>query len=564
MATILKNNYIIGLLILILGISIGWIISPKSSESEMHSHHLHETLAGVPQIWTCSMHPQVQLTEPGDCPICGMDLVPANSEGNEDNESPVLKMTESSMALAQIQTIQVGSTAGESKLELTGKIQADERETASITAKFPGRIERLYVSFTGEKVVKGQKLASIYSPELLSAQQELLEASKIKSDFPEIYQAAKQKLRLWKLSEEQISSIEVAGKIQEQFDVFAEHGGIVMGRNVAVGDYVTTGQALFQIVNLDKVWVILDAYESDLDQIQVGTPIQFTVAGIPNTKFSSKVSFVDPVINPETRVAAVRAELPNGQGKLLPEMFVKAEISKNRNSQTTILVPRTAVLWSGKRSVVYVKVPNLSPAGFEMREVEIGALQGDNYTVLSGLENSEEIVVNGAFTIDAASQLAGKPSLMNRTSSNQIDVTENFSKGFNQLADYYFELKNQLASDQWKVDKKIWAGIRNSLKLMENEGKTTIQPSVWLGVLSDLEKSKGIKEARVNFNSLSELILEANETYGLANRVVYKDYCPMAFGDEGAYWLSEKKEILNPYFGASMLTCGEVKETYRN
>lgn len=562
MNKLLNNKIILVLITLTLGAFIGWWIKPTESGSVENHDHAHE-LESI-SLWTCSMHPQVQLTEPGDCPICGMDLIPANSEGNEDNESPVLKMTESSMALAQIQTIQVGSTAGESKLELTGKIQADERESASITAKFPGRIERLYVSFTGEKVVKGQKLASIYSPELLSAQQELLEASKIKSDFPEIYQAAKQKLRLWKLSEEQISSIEVAGKIQELFDVFAEHGGIVMGRNVAVGDYITTGQALFQIVNLDKVWVILDAYESDLDQIQVGTPIQFTVAGIPNTKFSSKVSFVDPVINPETRVAAVRAELPNGQGKLLPEMFVKAEISKNGNSQTTILVPRTAVLWSGKRSVVYVKVPNQSPAGFEMREVEIGALQGDNYTVLSGLENGEEIVVNGAFTIDAASQLAGKPSLMNRTSSNQVDVSENFSKGFNQLADYYFELKNQLASDQWTVDNKIWAGIRNSLKLMENEGKTTIQPSVWLGVLKDLEKSIGIKEARVNFNSLSELILEANETYGLANRVVYKDYCPMAFGDEGAYWLSEKKEILNPYFGASMLTCGEVKETYRN
>ncbi|WP_288369235.1 efflux RND transporter periplasmic adaptor subunit [uncultured Algoriphagus sp.] len=562
MNKLLNNKIILVLTTLTLGAFIGWWIKPTESGSVENHDHAHE-LESI-SLWTCSMHPQVQLTEPGDCPICGMDLIPANSEGNEDNESPVLKMTESSMALAQIQTIQVGSTGGESKLELTGKIQADERESASITAKFPGRIEKLYVSFTGEKVVKGQKLASIYSPELLSAQQELIEASKIKSDFPEIYQAAKQKLRLWKLSEEQISSIEVAGKIQEQFDVFAEHGGIVMGRNVAVGDYITTGQALFQIVNLDKVWVILDVYESDLDQIQVETPIQFTVAGIPNTKFSSKVSFVDPVINPETRVAAVRAELPNGQGKLLPEMFVKAEISKNRTGQTTLSIPRTAVLWSGKRSVVYVKVPNQSPAGFEMREVEIGALQGDNYTVLSGLENGEEIVVNGAFTIDAASQLAGKPSLMNRTSSNQVDVSENFSKGFNQLADYYFELKNQLASDQWKVNNKIWEGIRNSLKLMENEEKTTIQPSVWLGVLNDLEKSNGIKEARVNFNRLSELILEANETYGLANRVVYKDYCPMAFGDEGAYWLSEKKEILNPYFGASMLTCGEVKAIYRN
>jgi Cu(I)/Ag(I) efflux system membrane fusion protein len=563
MEKILKNKYALGLLILIIGISIGWIISPKSSESGDHSQHLHETLSGAPQIWTCSMHPQVQLTEPGDCPLCGMDLIPATFQENENDDSPLLKMTESSMALAQIQTIQVGSTEGESKLELTGKIQADERESASITAKFPGRIEKLYVSFTGEKVVKGQKLASIYSPELLSAQQELLEASKIKSDFPEIYQAAKQKLQLWKLSEDQIASIESAGKVREQFDVFAEHGGIVMGRNVAVGDYVTTGQALFQIVNLDKVWVILDAYESDLDQIQVGTPIQFTVAGIPNTEFISKVSFVDPVINPETRVAAIRAELPNGQGKLLPEMFVKAEISRNNITKESILVPRTAILWSGKRSIVYVKESNQNPASFEMREVEIGALQGDNYTVLSGLENGEEIVVNGAFTIDAASQLAGKPSLMNRTEKIQIEVSDEFSKGLSQLADYYFEIKNQLASDQWQVTDQIWAGMRESLKLIEGEGQKKIRSQEWLAVLNDLEKSNGIKEARVNFNGLSELILEANETFGLANRVVYKDYCPMAFGDEGAYWLSEKKEILNPYFGASMLTCGEVKATYR-
>ncbi|KPQ19933.1 MAG: Cu(I)/Ag(I)efflux system MFP component CusB [Algoriphagus marincola HL-49] len=563
MATILKNKYALGLLILILGISIGWIISP-TNETGDHSQHLHGTVEGVPQIWTCSMHPQVQLTEPGDCPLCGMELIPADSQEDESEDSPVLKMTESSLALAQIQTIQVGSSSGKGTLELTGKIQADERETASITAKFPGRIEKLHVTFTGEKVIKGQKLASIYSAELLSAQQELLEASKIKNDFPEIYQAAKQKLRLWKLSDEQITSVEKAGTVQEQFDVFAEHSGIVMGRNVAVGDYINTGQSLFQIVNLEKVWVILDAYESDLGQIQIGMPIDFSVAGIPNSEFTSKVSYVDPVINPETRVAAIRAEVPNSQGKLLPEMFVKAEISKWDTSKERLLIPRTAVLWSGKRSVVYVKVPNQSSAGFEMREVEIGALQGDNYPVLSGLENGEEIVVNGAFTIDAASQLADKPSLMNRASTNQIEVSEDFSKGFSQLADYYFELKNQLASDQWKGNNKIWTGIRNSLKLMENEEKTTIQPSVWLDVLNDLEKSNGIKEARVNFNSFSKLMLEANETYGLTNRTVYKDYCPMAFGDEGAYWLSEKKEILNPYFGSSMLTCGEVKATYRN
>ena len=251
MATILKNKYALGLLILILGISIGWIISP-TNETGDHSQHLHGTVEGVPQIWTCSMHPQVQLTEPGDCPLCGMELIPADSQEDESEDSPVLKMTESSLALAQIQTIQVGSSSGKGTLELTGKIQADERETASITAKFPGRIEKLHVTFTGEKVIKGQKLASIYSAELLSAQQELLEASKIKNDFPEIYQAAKQKLRLWKLSDEQITSVEKAGTVQEQFDVFAEHSGIVMGRNVAVGDYINTGQSLFQIVNLEK------------------------------------------------------------------------------------------------------------------------------------------------------------------------------------------------------------------------------------------------------------------------------------------------------------------------
>lgn len=568
MKNLLENKLILILITLVIGGLIGWILKPTSPES--HDGHEHETESGAATLWTCSMHPQIKLGEPGACPICGMDLIPA-AQASSGSENPlVFEMTPEAVALAQINTTKIGGTNVSGELFLTGKIQADERENAAITAKFPGRIEKLYVTFTGEQVKAGQRLASIYSPELLTAQRELLEASKSKGNFPQLYAAAKEKLRLWKLTETQIAEIEQSGTVREKFDILADQSGVVTQRNIAVGDYVSTGSALFNVVNLNKLWVLLDAYESDLRLIAPGNEISFTVAGIPEESFKAKISFIDPILNANTRAASVRAEITNSGGKLKPEMFVTARIQTAKKPISAgVTIPRTAVLWSGKRSVVYVKVPNSETPGFEIREVTLGNRMGENYLIESGLQAGEEVVTNGVFAIDAAAQLSGQFSMMKRPEKKSIEVSEEFRDQITSIADAYFQVKNGLIKDNLPDALKALAALDQSLSKV-NMGLVKDQAhEKWMGVLAGLKDSrakmgsaKEIEEARKHFSMLSFHVLEMTETFGLNKDVVYKDYCPMAFGDQGAFWLSEKKDITNPYFGASMLSCGEVKQTY--
>lgn len=568
MKNLLENKLTLILVTLVIGGLIGWILKPSASES--HEGHEQETESGAATLWTCSMHPQIKLGEPGDCPICGMDLIPA-SQANSGNDNPmVFEMTPEAVALAQIHTTKIGGTNGSGELFLTGKIQADERENAAITAKFPGRIEKLFVTFTGEQVKAGQRLATIYSPELLTAQRELLEAAKSKGNFPQLYAAAKEKLKLWKLTETQISEIEQSGTVREQFDILADQSGVVTQRNIAVGDYVSTGSVLFNVVNLNKLWVLLDAYESDLPLLYTGNEISFSVAGMPEESFKARISFIDPILNANTRAASVRAEITNSGGKLKPEMFVTARIqTAKKPSSAGVTVPRTAVLWSGKRSIVYVKVANSENPGFEMREVTLGNRMGDNYLVESGLQAGEEIVTNGVFAIDAAAQLSGQFSMMKRPETKSIEVSEEFRNQITAVADAYFQVKNGLVKDNLPDAQKSLASLDQSLSKV-NMGLVKDQAhDKWMEMLKGMKdartkmsSAKDIEEARKHFSMLSFHILEMTETFGINKDVVYKDYCPMAFGDQGAYWLSEQKDITNPYFGASMLSCGEVKQTH--
>ncbi|GMQ27399.1 efflux RND transporter periplasmic adaptor subunit [Algoriphagus confluentis] len=568
MKNLFENKLVLILSMLILGGLIGWILKPSGSRQE--ETHDHNAESGASTLWTCSMHPQIKLGEAGDCPICGMDLIPASQMPSGSGNPLVYEMTPEAVALAQIHTTKVGGANSSGELFLTGKIQADERENASVTAKFPGRIEKLFVTFTGEQVKAGQKLATLYSPELLTAQRELLEAAKSKSSFPELYQAAREKLRLWKLTENQIHEIEQGGQVKDQIDILADQSGVVTQRNISVGDYVSTGQVLFNVVNLNSLWVLLDAYESDLNFIQLGNEINFTVAGLPGETFKARVSFVDPLLNPDTRAASVRAEISNTGQKLKPEMFVTAKIqTKAGKAASEISIPRTAVLWSGKRSVVYVKVPAAERPSFEMREVSLGARMGENYLIESGLQTGEEIVTNGAFAIDAAAQLSGQFSMMNRPEIKSMIVSEEFRNQITAVADSYFQVKNKLVEDQLNDAQKALSDLDLSLSRVNMTLVKDQAHDRWMEILQGMKDArakmgtaKDIDEARKHFSMLSYHILEMTESFGINKEVVYKDYCPMAFGDQGAYWLSEKKDITNPYFGASMLTCGEVKQTY--
>ncbi len=414
-----KNILYIAIAVLV-GLLGGWLIFGDSTDgsmsnkdnSDMSDSHDHSS-ESQGEMWTCSMHPQIMQPEPGDCPICGMDLIPTES-GEEGLAMGQFKMTKNAMALANIRTTKVGWGAAEDNtLKLSGTIEENEKAVATQASYFDGRIEKLFVNFKGEEVRNGQQLATIYSPELVSAQQELITAASLKESQPSLYKAVRNKLKLWKLSEKQIEQIEKSGQVQENFPVYANVSGTVSEIMVEAGDYVKKGSALFKIANLGTVWAVFDTYENQVSLLKEGQKIEIVTKSYPDKKFDAKIFFIDPVLNSSTRTIEVRAVLQNSKGLLKPGMFVAGTLTLSSDKKDdTIIIPESAVLWTGERSVVYVKTDTESPT-FEMREIAVGDVVNSGYVVLSGLENGDEIVTNGTFTVDAAAQLKGKKSMMN-------------------------------------------------------------------------------------------------------------------------------------------------------
>lgn len=415
MKNILKNKWVVLILVLIIGIVIGKFIGGGgTSSNEENETHQHDETAEA-QTWTCSMHPQIRQDGPGSCPLCGMDLIPLdNSMQSEESLPDEVPMSASAMKLAEIQTYVVKKGKPQKEIRLLGKVKADERLMFSQTVHFSGRIEKLFINFTGEKVRKGQKLATVYSTELITAQKELFEVLKDKATSPALVEAARTKIKQWKFTDEQIASIEKSGEVQTEIDILSDYNGYVMMRMVTDGDHVKEGQVLFEITDLSKVWVLFEAYENDLPWIKLGDDLEIELKSIPGKTYNGKVTFIDPFINPKTRVAYVRVELPNANGKLKPDMFANGIInSKLPIKDDVVLVPKSAVLWTGKRAIVYVKLPNREHNSFIYREIILGEDAGDFYIVKKGLEEGERIASNGVFKIDAAAQLAGKKSMMN-------------------------------------------------------------------------------------------------------------------------------------------------------
>ena len=595
-----KKNIIIGSAALIIGLGLGWVIfggsSSKTSEQvEITEQHDHEGET----IWTCSMHPQIRMDKPGKCPICGMELIPlAEEEQTEEETSPdEIKMTPSAIALANIETVKVKKGIPERTVYLLGTVQPDERNIAELTARFGGRIEKLYVNFTGQNVRQGERLATIYSPELIAAQRELIEAAKYKSVNPAFYKSARTKLKLWDLTDAQIDGLENSGKTQHYFDLLSPITGTVTKRDVAIGDYVKVGSPMFEVINLRKVWVMFDAYENDLPWIQTGDEMDFTIQSLPGKTYKAKVKYIDPFIDPKTRVAKVRVELKNPDLSLKPEMYA-AGILKSKMKQTNdLLIPNTSILWTGKRAVVYVKVPNRKQPTFVYREIVLGPEAGNFYVVSSGLKEGEEIVMNGVFSVDAAAQLAGKPSMMNpeggkvntmpgmdmgggsddmneqepaRKKTGKAKVPMDFKMQLGKVMDEYLKLKDAFVkSDEQAVEN----AAQKTLDALDKVDMTLLKGDAhnqWMKLekpirdnLNGIIQMKGMEMKRSHFSIVSEKLTKAVEQFGVQGKqtsALYLEFCPMAFNNKGAFWISETKEIKNPYFGDAMLTCGEVKK----
>ncbi len=364
------KKYVIYVGILIVGLLLGWLFFSNSSNNEME--HNHSEMASENQMWTCSMHPQIMQPEAGDCPICGMDLIPA--EAGADGLSPnEFKLTKNAMALANIQTSVVGNGSIESNsIKLSGRISENEDANVVQASYFSGRIERLNISSVGEEVRQGQLLATIYSPELFSTQQELITASSLKESQPALYNAVRNKLKLWKISDKQINQIEASGKVIQNFPIYATVSGTVSEKLAEQGDYVKQGQTLLKITNLNTVWAIFDVYENQIELCKKGQEITVTTNAFPNKDFKLKVDFIDPMMNPQTRTVDLRVVLNNRNGEFKTGMFVEGIIENtSSDSEQKLFIPSSSVLWTGERSVVYLKTNPNEPI-FEMREVVLG------------------------------------------------------------------------------------------------------------------------------------------------------------------------------------------------
>ena len=569
-----KNVVYIGIAILV-GLLIGYFIFGRNSgKGPLKTHDHTEEISD--QMWTCSMHPQIMQSDEGDCPICGMDLIPAEvtADGLAVDQ---FKMTENALALANIQTSIVGGINLDSReLKISGKIKENEETNAVQASYFEGRIEKLFVNSTGENVNKGQLLATIYSPELVAAQQELLTTLSLKKSQPELYNAVRNKLKLWKLSDNQINKIEASGKVNENFPIYATVSGTVAMKIVEAGDYVKQGQALYKIANLKTVWASFDAYENQISLLKKGQKIKIETNAYPDKSFNAVISFVDPILNTTTRTVTVRAVLENKNAFFKPGMFVDGMVSTTNNDlNNSITIPKSAVLWTGKRSVVYVKIQSEMPV-FEMKEVTLGNANNDTYQILDGLENGEEIVTEGTFTVDAAAQLQGKKSMMKRSkiigkSNNTLRnektvLSTNLQKKFIETLSTYFLLKDALvAGDSNNVSmfssqmEKEWNAINTS----EVQEVTLNYINKIVAALAAIAQKEEIAKQRSYFVELNENLGAMVENIDNFSDEIYIQKCPMANTNKGAIWLSKEKEIRNPYFGDKMLSCGSVIKTLK-
>jgi Cu(I)/Ag(I) efflux system membrane fusion protein len=591
-----KNKNILKMLgILFAGVLLGWIFFGGNNTSK--TEHEHNNAESTETIWTCSMHPQIRMNEPGQCPICGMELIPLESNGSAIDPDAI-QMTEDAMKLANVQTMIVGGGKNANKkLALNGKVQIDERKLYTQSTHIPGRIEKLTVNFTGEKVNRGQTLAMVYSPEMVTAQEELLQAYHMKESQPELFEAAKQKLSNLKIGESTINKIITSNKPIQQFPITADVTGIITAKKVDLGDYVDQGMPIYEIADLSSLWVLFDVYESDMSWIKVGNKINYSIQSLPGESFEGVITFIDPLINPQTRVASARVEVKNSNNKLKPEMFVSGIVNKNISTSESkdIVIPKTAIMWTGERSIVYMKSVVSNKVNFKLREVTLGTSLGDAYIIKEGLSEGEEIVVNGTFTVDAASQLAGKPSMMSpdggkvvtghnhgdvvKSSSNEIEISkkntipknlgisQKAKDALNPIFTEYLKLTDALTSDNLEEAKKVGSNLLKAVEDVNMSLFTGESHKVWMDLSVELKNElqhikhfKTLGELRKSFNQISESIINMEIGFKPNNETLYVLHCPMANNNKGGDWISASKEVKNPYYGKAMLTCGEVSK----
>ncbi len=647
-------------LALLLG-AAGWWLGHRSSTpaaapaAPPAAESAPETQA--PEVWTCSMHPQIRRSGPGKCPICSMDLIPVSAAAGSDEGPRTLIMSPAAMGLASVATARVERRPVAHEIQMVGKVAFDETRVATIASWTPGRLDRLFVDYTGVEVRAGDHMVEIYSPELYASQQELLQAietaKRLEQNPIEILRvasdanvrSAREKLFLLGLTQEQIEEVVRRGTPDTHLVINAPMGGIVVHKTALEGMYVDEGTPIYTIADLTKVWVLLEAYEADLAWLRYGQDVTFQVAAWPGEEFHGRIAFIDPVLDDRTRTIKVRLNVDNSDQRLKPEMFVHARVASvltpggkvidpslagmwmcpmhpevlsdeagqcsecgmdlvpvedlgfvtQVQEEAPLVVPATAPLVTGRRAVVYVKLPDREQPTFEGREVVLGPRAGDWYIVESGLQEGEEVVVKGNFKIDSELQIQAKPSMMSPEGgapppghqhggampksgqgggmktgmqgpkTGRLEVPDAFREQLGSVAVAYLDMHAALAGDDDEAAGNAARRAREALAAVDMALLGGDAHMAWMELLPGLQKpleqalaAGDLAARRQAFAAFGQGLLQAFERFGPPPGPPLRVFhCPMALDGKGADWLQREAQTANPYFGSSMLGCGD-------
>jgi len=561
-------------------------------------------------LWTCSMHPQIRLPRPGKCPICHMDLIPLKTEAaGAHSAAPVLELSPYAEKLADVRTSKVERKFVPAELTLNGRIDYDESSIADIALRFPGRIDKLYINYTGVVTHRGEHIAEVFSPDLAVMQNEYL--AELKNPRNNSLESVKDKMRQWGFSPEQIEEIGKRGTVSNLLTVNSPIDGTVIEKNVVEGQYFDKEKRLFRIADLSRLWLILDVYEMDLPLIHYGQEVEFRTDATPGETLRGVIAYVGPVLDPKTRTVPVRINLANRDGRLKPGMFARATVrsvldehgkiiddrlagkwigpmhpqiirdqpgkcpicgmdlvpaeslgfstTPSAKAHPPLVIPATAPLLTGKRAVVYVRT---APGKYEGRTVELGPKTGDFYPVRSGLAEGEEVVTAGTMKIDSAMQIAGFPSMTSPENFAAQPMKMKMDMPKAASLDDVFRAVLAVHAPLVKGDAAAaaaatqLAAVRKAVEALPADAKKQ-------ELLATLPETlpADIGGLRTVYGKLAEALYRRSEEPGFDKQALklHRFHCPMALGGKGGYWFQDSAELENPYFGAAMLQCGEEK-----
>ncbi len=507
----MKKIIVISLIFLIIGFAVGWFIYGKNTKNSNSENTTQQTPAKKIAYYQDPMHPWYTSDKPGKAPDCGMDLVPVY-EGEENTNG--IKIDPTVIQNIGVTTEEVKKRTLTKEIRTVGKIDYNETRLYSVNTKYMGWVEKLYVNYTGKYVSKGEKLLEVYSPDLVSTQEEYLQAVKyrkslenssedIKKGAEDLIQSAKRRLLYWDISEIEIDNLENKGIPKKTLPIYSPANGIVTDKMIVEGDNIMTGMNLFKIADLSSVWVIAEIYQFELPWVKVGQTADIELSYLPGRSYKGKINYIYPYLGMETKTIKVRVELRNTSNyDLKPGMFATV-IIKSPIKIESIAVPDQAIIRSGERDIVIISLGN---GYFEPREVKLGVAANNYVQILEGLHEGEQVVTSSQFLIDSESNLRTAINQMSNHSQHNMSSESNSQMNMKSNQNEQ-EKNNKDANQKNNLDNSKMND--NDMQQMNQGGKSKeVSPLIRTGIIDlkaiDKNKDGKVYQDMMDWNVISD------------------------------------------------------------